>query len=65
MFETRPVVDEVGIAIIFRGVAFNVEDDVCFVLGASGVFQSDEEFSRIEMDTQLMRRPAQRTLRSP
>ena len=47
--------DEVGIAIIFRGVAFNVEDDVCFVLGASGVFQSDEEFSRIEVDTQLMR----------
>lgn len=47
--------DEVGVAsAIFRGVAFDVKDDVGFVFGASGVLERDEEFIRIEMNAELM-----------
>ncbi len=49
------VVDDLGVPAILRGIALDVEDDIFFVFGAGGVFQSDQQFARIKVDTQLMR----------
>src|SRR5262249_57681382 len=48
--------DSVGIAVTgFSGVAFNIQNNVGFVLGAGCVLQRDDELRRIEVDAELMR----------
>lgn len=49
------IVNDVSVASVLGGVAFDVEDDVRFVLRAGGVFERDEKFAGIKVDAELMR----------
>ena len=49
--------DDVGVAPVFGGVTFDVEDDVRFMLRASGVLERYEKFGGFEVDAELMRTP--------